>query len=75
MVNNHPVITGYADGETGTREMDSIVRRNHSLVMRPHPENFHRLDVFHDLINKTVLDVDPSGIGAPEFSYQFLIGR
>jgi hypothetical protein len=43
--------------------------------MGPHPENLHSLDVLHDLIDETVLYVDPSGIGATEFTDQFLIGR
>ena len=43
--------------------------------MGPHSKNFHSLDVPQDLIDKTMLYVDPSGIGAAEFSYQFLIGR
>lgn len=28
--------------------------------MRPHPNDFDRLDVFQDLIDKAVLDVDPA---------------
>jgi hypothetical protein len=55
--------------------MDSFVRQDFLFIMGPHPKNFHSPDVLQDLIDKTVLYVDPSGIGATEFPDQFLIGR
>ena len=54
--------------------LQKIVRQCFLFVMGPHPENFYRLDVLYDLINKAMFDIDPSGIGSLEFSNQPFIG-
>ena len=38
-----------------------------------HLDDLNGLDVIHDLINKTVLDIDPSRTGPGKFSDQFFI--
>lgn len=43
-------------------------------VMRPHAENFNRFRLFIYFIDKTVLNIDSSGISV-RFIYQLFIGR
>ena len=43
--------------------------------MRPHSDNFHRLDVVEDLINQAMLDVDSSRINTSEIAYELFVWR
>jgi len=43
--------------------------------MRPHSNNLHRMFFFQDLINQTLLNVDPPGIGTAQIANQFLKRR
>ncbi len=40
-----------------------------SLVMRPHPDDLYDLDVFKDLIDEAVLDIDTAGISTRQISH------
>jgi hypothetical protein len=39
--------------DLGTHAIDRL------LVMRPHPQNFHHVRIFDNLIHQAMLDVDP----------------
>jgi hypothetical protein len=43
--------------------------------MRPHSNNLHRMFFFQDLINQTMLNVDPPGIGTAQIANQSLKRR
>jgi hypothetical protein len=43
--------------------------------MGPHPDHFNDAVLFQHLIDKSMLDVDPAGIGACQVANQFFIGR
>jgi len=43
--------------------------------MRPHPDNFNGLDIFQNLINKPMLNIDSSGICASQITYKLLVWR
>ncbi len=45
------------------------------FIVRPHSDNFHRLDVVKNLVDQAVLYVDSSGIGAGEISHKLFIWR
>jgi hypothetical protein len=45
-----------------------------SFIMRPHPDDFDRLDIVENLIDETMLYVDSSGIGTREVSYELFEG-
>ena len=42
------------------------------FVVGPHPNDLNGLDVVQDLVNKPVLDVNPSGAGSSQVSNEFL---
>jgi len=52
-----------------------IVSSNILCVMRPHTEDFDNPLLLQDLINQSVLDIDPVRIRAAQIAYQFLQGR
>ena len=45
------------------------------FIVRPHPNNFHRLDIVENLVDQAMLYVDSSGIGAGKISHELLIWR
>jgi len=53
--------------DAGCLEAES---QNRLLIVRPHPEDFHRPLLWQDLIHESVLDVDSSREGAREVSHE-----
>lgn len=45
------------------------------FVMGPHPKDFHHLFLLEHLVDKPMMDIDPSRVGSSEIPDQFLIGR
>ncbi len=43
--------------------------------MGPHPDYFNDTFLLQHLINESVLDIDPPGIGACQVADQFFVGR
>ena len=46
-----------------------------SLVVSPHPKDFHHLLLLEHLVHKTVLDVDPARVGSGEIPEELLASR
>jgi len=42
--------------------------------MGPHPDHLHDVLLVQDLVDETMLNVDPSGVGTLEISQQLLEG-
>ena len=59
---------GVTDGRIG-----SDIWLAYLFVMSPHPDDFHRLFFWVDLIHESVLDIDPARPRAIEISDQLLI--
>lgn len=43
------------------------------FVMSPHADHFNCLDIFDDLINQSVLNIDPTGICTRQVAYKFFV--
>ena len=43
------------------------------FVVSPHPDDFYRLNVIHDLTDKSVLDIDPAGTCSRQVAHQSFI--
>lgn len=48
-------------GVCGSGKLWSIYPIRYLLIVRPHPDNFNGLDIFQNLINQPVLNIEPSG--------------
>ena len=53
----------------------SIGNTQRLFVVRPHPDHFHSLFFFQNLIYEAVLNVDSAGIGPGKISYELFGGR
>lgn len=63
------------DAKTETLLPLAKTHRAALLVVRPHTEHFDRLDVLKNLIDESVLNVDPPRVGARQVADELLIGR
>ena len=45
------------------------------LIVSPHAQNLYRSDIFQNLVDQSVLNIDPSGTGTSQITSELFIGR
>lgn len=63
------------DGKDGVLGAQFVGNQCVLFVMRPHPKNLNGLDVFEDLIDETMLDVDAPGVCSGQVADELFVGR
>ena len=68
-----PPCTQVLSQENSNDLLRAVANQLQLFIMRPHADNLYGLDIFQELVNQSMLNVDPSGIGAGQITYKFFV--
>ena len=59
----------------GSRKKGDVLLLSSLLVVRPHSDHLNHLGIVEHLVDESMLNVDPPGVGPRQIAHQFFVGR